>query len=157
MTGPEQARQDLTEVLSAGRLKMSEAQALMAERGHPPGRVDRARRALQVETVRTGAPGSKQVFFWRMPTSCPTCMRPFSPDPVHEPTAWRRNQADIGDYWTGESHSIEPPPQELDVTPHLEPYHPPVCDRCGRTSAMDRGQLCPWRPTGGALCGGTMR
>lgn len=46
LTGPEQARQDLAAILSGDRVEMGEAMRLMAERGHPAGRVDRARRAL---------------------------------------------------------------------------------------------------------------
>jgi hypothetical protein len=61
---------------------------LMAERGHPAGRVDRARRALEVETIRQGPPGSRQTFYWQLPTSCPTCSRPFGPDETPASAPW---------------------------------------------------------------------
>ena len=56
VTHPEQARRDLAEILSRGRVEISDAMAQMAELGHSAGRVDRARRALEVETVRQGRP-----------------------------------------------------------------------------------------------------
>jgi hypothetical protein len=98
MTGPEQARKDLALILSDGRVELGEAMSLMADRGHPAGRVDRARRALEVETIRTGPPGSKQVFFWELPMSCPTCLRPYRPDVTPASASWGRNGAAITDY-----------------------------------------------------------
>jgi hypothetical protein len=104
LTGPEQARQDLAAILSGDRVEMGEAMRLMAERGHPAGRVDRARRALEVETIR-GPPGSRQTFYWQLPTSCPTCSRPFGPDETPASAPWGGDRATIGDYW----HEQSPP------------------------------------------------
>jgi hypothetical protein len=161
VTGPEQARQDLAEILESGRLEIAEAQALMAQRGHPAGRVDRARRALEVETVRQGPPGIRQQFFWRLPTSCPTCMRPFSPDEGTASVPWGRDRDTIGDYWQEQTPPIEPESPEpaphfmSPPPPQLDAYAPPVCDRCGKISAQERGAPCPWW-NGPRLCGGTM-
>jgi hypothetical protein len=160
LTGPEQARQHLAEILCAGRVELREAQALMAERGHPVGRVDGARRALEVITIRTGPPGSRQAFFWELPRTCPTCMRPYRPDGVHKSTPWGGNRGDIGDYWAGESSPIETvcPPDEIQPAPLPRPplrdYGPPRCNLCGKASALTPGAPCPFWRADGRRCAG---
>jgi hypothetical protein len=159
MTHPEQARQDLTEILSDGRLELSDAQARMAERGHPAGRIDRARRALEIETVREGPPGTRQRFFWQLPGTCPTCLRPYGPDAGHEATAWGMNRAGSSDYWSDAPAPIEPPsnpPEARPAPPPLPDYGPPRCNVCGRASASSPGQQCPYQTMSGVRCVGTV-
>jgi hypothetical protein len=162
VTGPEQARQDLADILSGDRVEMGEALALMAERGHPPGRVDRARRALEVETVREGPVGSRQRFSWQLPGSCPTCLRPFGPDAAAEPTPWGGNRPADGDYWQKPRSPIEPVPPEPapqptpPPPPRYEPVGPPVCSVCRRASAMPVGGQCPWQTVDGRRCVGVL-
>lgn len=161
MTSPEQARQDLAEILGEGRVEMNDAQTRMAERGHPAGRIDRARRALKVRMVRVGKPGSRQTFWWELPTACPTCFHPFRPDPAPASAGWYRGQAGNTDYWSDEHAPIEPPSPPADVPPlpspppRLEPYGPPRCTVCGKASAMAIGERCPWQLTG-RRCPGAM-
>jgi hypothetical protein len=153
---------DLAEILASGRLEIGEAQARMADLGHPAGRIDRARRALEVETIREGPPGTRQRFYWELPTSCPCCRRPYRPVAVHEPIPWRRNQADVGDYWTGEPYTIEPPsldpvvPSTPPPTRRFEPVEPPRCTICGKAAAVDRGSPCPFWRTDGRRCAGVV-
>jgi hypothetical protein len=163
MTGPEQAREDLAEILSDGRLEMGEAISRMGELGHPAGRVDRARRALEVETVRTGPPGSKQVFYWELPGTCPTCMRPFGPDVAPTPAPWGRNGGTISDYYSDESRPIEPPspPPEVQPAPPPQPplrdFRAPRCNVCGKASALEPGSPCPYWGRIGQRCRGRMQ
>jgi hypothetical protein len=163
VTNPEQARQDLAEILSGGRVEISEAQARMAERGHPPGRIDRARRALEVDTVRQGRPGVTQQFFWRLPTSCPTCLRPFGPGGVSASAPWNGYQAGDADGWRDDASHIEPPhdPPEVQFPPSqpapLPRSGPPRCSLCGKASAVDPGSPCPYFTTAGQRCRGVVQ
>jgi hypothetical protein len=159
MTGPEQAREDLAEILSDGRVELGEAMAQMAERGHPAGRIDRARRALEVETVREGPPGTRQTFYWRLPDACPTCLRPYRLDVAPAATPWGSHRVGNGDYWRDEPPANEPPslpPEVQPVPPPLPPLGPPRCSVCHRASALEPDSRCPFQgPTG--RCPGTVR
>jgi hypothetical protein len=136
--------------------------AQMAERGHPAGRTDRARRALEVETVRQGRPGIRQRFFWRLPTSCPTCLRAFGPDGVSVSAPWDEYRAGSGDYWSNQASPIEPPPSPPEVRPPPPPAAPvphsgpPRCNACQRTAALDSGSACPYWTASGQRCPGRM-
>ena len=162
-SGPERARRDLSAVLADGRVEMAEAQARMAELGHPAGRIDKARRALEVKTTRQGAPGTRQTFHWELPTTtCPLCCRPYGPVTSTQPGPWPMQEDGNTDYWrvaevSNETRTMPMEPRRVVVERvPLEPSGPPRCDRCGMAAAADRGQPCPYWPNG-RRCMGTLR
>jgi hypothetical protein len=140
VTGPEQARQDLAEILSDGRLELAKAMAHMIKLGHSAGRVDRARRALEVDTIREGPPGTRQTFYWQLPDCCPTCLRPYRPDATPTSASWGGNGAIIGDYWREERVATEPPrsPPEIATGTHLHCRHSRTTDPRDATSVGGR-------------------
>jgi hypothetical protein len=161
MTGPERAREDLQAILADGRLEVDDAIAQMLDRGHPKGRVDRARAALGVKLVREGPPGTRQRFWWRLPDICPTCLRSYTPVGANRPTMWGSHRDVDGDYWAAhhpvtEQESMPPElPREVITRVQLEPDGPPRCDRCGMAAALPAGSSCPYWP-GGRRCQGRL-
>jgi hypothetical protein len=161
MTGPEQARVDLAEILADGRVDLGEVRARMAELGHPPTRIERAGRALDVRMIRQGKPGTHQSFSWELRDACPTCHRPWQQDSPPQSEGWSRNAAGNGDYWREPAAPIESPSMELEAPPtppptrRFEPSGPPICSVCRRPSAFSVGERCPWQP-GGIRCPGVM-
>jgi hypothetical protein len=159
LTGPEQAREDLARLLSDGRVELGEVRARMAELGHPPTRVERAGRALDVRMIRQGKPGTHQRFSWELPDACPTCQRPWQQDSPPQADAWTRNTAGNGDYWRERAAPIELPSVELVAQPAPPPLPrlgPPRCSACGRASASAPGERCPYQSVDGRRCVGTV-
>jgi hypothetical protein len=136
------AADDLLALLADGPVARGVALERMAGRGHPASRVDLARRRLGVRTIRTGPPGTKQVFYWELPTHCPTCHQRFRAD------GW-----DLNNFEGMYEAPIEEPEPEV-ITP-IEPASavkprpafrssdgPSTCGVCGRTWMLPAGRRC---------------
>jgi hypothetical protein len=134
----------------------------MAEAGFTKDETRTAKRHLGVSRDLGSVAFISGRWHWRLPPDgCVTCGRSWSADGHWRSDYWANRPSTPASHEEEDEISDEDEPSEPASSPSQpsrpDPHAPPVCNVCGKPSAMDRGSGCPWQSSVGVRCQGVMR